>query len=43
LSYKVDVSGFRPEELKVELGNNEIVVQGEHKEQNEGIEAQSPV
>ena len=35
-NYKVDASGFRPEELKVELQGNEIVVCGEHKEQNEG-------
>jgi HSP20 family molecular chaperone IbpA len=35
-TYKVDASGFRPEELKVELQGNEIVLQGEHKEQNEG-------
>ncbi|KAI3415388.1 hypothetical protein GPALN_004996 [Globodera pallida] len=36
LSYKVNVNGFRPEEIKVELKGNEIVVQGEHREQNEG-------
>uniref|UniRef100_A0A914H2D1 SHSP domain-containing protein n=1 Tax=Globodera rostochiensis TaxID=31243 RepID=A0A914H2D1_GLORO len=36
LSYKVDVSGFRPEEVKVELKDNEIVVEGEHREQNDG-------
>ena len=36
LTYKVDVSGFRPEELKVEMQGNEIMVRGEHKEQNEG-------
>ena len=35
-TYKVDASGFRPEELKVELQGNEIVLQGEHKEQNDG-------
>uniref|UniRef100_A0A183BHY4 SHSP domain-containing protein n=1 Tax=Globodera pallida TaxID=36090 RepID=A0A183BHY4_GLOPA len=36
LSYKVDVSGFRPEEVNVELKGNEIVVEGEHREQNQG-------
>uniref|UniRef100_A0A914HGE7 SHSP domain-containing protein n=1 Tax=Globodera rostochiensis TaxID=31243 RepID=A0A914HGE7_GLORO len=36
LSYKVDVSGFRPEEIKVELKDNEIIVEGEHREQNQG-------
>uniref|UniRef100_A0A914H0H5 SHSP domain-containing protein n=1 Tax=Globodera rostochiensis TaxID=31243 RepID=A0A914H0H5_GLORO len=36
LSYKVNVNGFHPEEIKVELKGNEIVVQGEHREQNEG-------
>ena len=37
LTYKVDVSGFRPEELNVEVQGNEIVVRGEHKEQNQGL------
>uniref|UniRef100_A0A183C1R2 SHSP domain-containing protein n=1 Tax=Globodera pallida TaxID=36090 RepID=A0A183C1R2_GLOPA len=36
LSYKVDVSGFRPEEINVELKDNEIIVEGEHREQNQG-------
>ena len=37
LNYKVDVSGFRPEELNVEVQGNEIVVRGEHREQNQGV------
>uniref|UniRef100_A0A914HE98 SHSP domain-containing protein n=1 Tax=Globodera rostochiensis TaxID=31243 RepID=A0A914HE98_GLORO len=36
LSYKVDVSGFRSEEVNVELKGNEIVVEGEHREQKQG-------
>jgi HSP20 family molecular chaperone IbpA len=28
-SYKVDVTGFRPEEIKVELQGNKIVIRGE--------------
>uniref|UniRef100_A0A915MBY2 SHSP domain-containing protein n=1 Tax=Meloidogyne javanica TaxID=6303 RepID=A0A915MBY2_MELJA len=36
-TYKVDVSGFRPEELNVEIEGNEVVVTGEHfNKQNEG-------
>jgi HSP20 family molecular chaperone IbpA len=31
----VDVSGFRPEEINVEMQGNEIIVRGEHKEQND--------
>nr|CAD2167899.1 unnamed protein product [Meloidogyne enterolobii] len=29
-TYKVDVSGFRPEEVTVEIEGNEVVVTGEH-------------
>jgi HSP20 family molecular chaperone IbpA len=36
LTYQVDVSGFRPEELKVSVEGDEIVIEGEHKEQAEG-------
>uniref|UniRef100_A0A183C6I6 SHSP domain-containing protein n=1 Tax=Globodera pallida TaxID=36090 RepID=A0A183C6I6_GLOPA len=32
----VYVSGFRPEEITVELKDNEIIVEGEHREQNQG-------
>ncbi|KAF7629856.1 SHSP domain-containing protein [Meloidogyne graminicola] len=35
-TYKVDASGFRPEELKVEVHGNEIVISGEHQEKNQG-------
>ncbi|KAL3105497.1 hypothetical protein niasHT_026931 [Heterodera trifolii] len=35
LTYKVDVSGFRPEEINVEVLGNEIIVNGEHREQND--------
>ncbi|KAL3093819.1 hypothetical protein niasHT_021648 [Heterodera trifolii] len=34
-TYKVDVGGFRPEEINVEVVGNEIVVNGEHREQND--------
>uniref|UniRef100_A0A914GP17 SHSP domain-containing protein n=1 Tax=Globodera rostochiensis TaxID=31243 RepID=A0A914GP17_GLORO len=37
LAYRFDVSGFRPEQLTVELHGDEIVVKGEHKEQKEGL------
>ena len=37
LTYQVDVSGFHPDELKVDLHGDEIVIKGEHKEQNEGL------
>ncbi|KAI3414231.1 hypothetical protein GPALN_011689 [Globodera pallida] len=33
---RVYVSGFRPEEITVELKDNEIIVEGEHREQNQG-------
>jgi len=36
-TYKVDVSGFRPEEMTVEVQGNEVVITGEHREQNQGI------
>uniref|UniRef100_A0A183CQM2 SHSP domain-containing protein n=1 Tax=Globodera pallida TaxID=36090 RepID=A0A183CQM2_GLOPA len=36
LSYKVDVSGFRSEEVNVKVKGNEIVVEGEHREQKQG-------
>ena len=36
-AYKVDASGFRPEELSVEIHGNGIVIKGEHREQNRGI------
>uniref|UniRef100_A0A914LBP0 SHSP domain-containing protein n=3 Tax=Meloidogyne TaxID=189290 RepID=A0A914LBP0_MELIC len=35
-TYKVDVSGFRPEEMTVEVQGNEVVITGEHREQNQG-------
>ncbi|KAF7638993.1 SHSP domain-containing protein [Meloidogyne graminicola] len=35
-TYKVDASGFRPEELTVEVQGNEVVISGEHREKNQG-------
>nr|CAD2201777.1 unnamed protein product [Meloidogyne enterolobii] len=35
-TYKVDASGFRPEELKVEVHGNEVVISGDHREENQG-------
>jgi HSP20 family molecular chaperone IbpA len=36
LSYIADVSGYRREEISVEVQGNKILVSGEYKEQNEG-------
>jgi HSP20 family molecular chaperone IbpA len=36
-SYKVDASGFRPEELSVEVHGKEVVIKGEHIEKTERI------
>jgi len=35
-NYKVDASGFRPQELKVDVEGDDLVVRGEHREENHG-------
>jgi hypothetical protein len=36
LTYQVNVSGYRPEELNAEIQGNQLVLVGDHKEQNQG-------
>ena len=36
LTYQVNISGFHPNELSVEMEGDDIVIQGEHKEQKDG-------
>ena len=35
-SWKCNVAGYKPEELKVDLEGNQLVVRGEHEESREG-------
>lgn len=35
LTYQVNISGFHPNELSVEMEGDDIVIQGEHKEQKD--------
>lgn len=36
LTYRCSVAGYNPEELKVDIKDNELIIQGEHKSENEG-------
>uniref|UniRef100_A0A915CVJ3 SHSP domain-containing protein n=1 Tax=Ditylenchus dipsaci TaxID=166011 RepID=A0A915CVJ3_9BILA len=39
-NYRVDVSGFRPEEMNVNVEGDDIIVQGQHKSGNEDEQVQ---
>uniref|UniRef100_A0A914DNY2 SHSP domain-containing protein n=1 Tax=Acrobeloides nanus TaxID=290746 RepID=A0A914DNY2_9BILA len=34
-TYRVNIQGYRPEELKVDIEGDDMVIQGEHKEERE--------
>lgn len=36
LTYRCSVAGYNPEELKVDIKGNELIIQGEHKSESEG-------
>lgn len=36
LNFRCNVAGYRPDELKVDLEGNELVISGEHKDDSEG-------
>uniref|UniRef100_A0A914YQT9 SHSP domain-containing protein n=1 Tax=Panagrolaimus superbus TaxID=310955 RepID=A0A914YQT9_9BILA len=36
LRYRIDTRGFKPEELKVDIEGDHLVVQAEHKEEHDG-------
>jgi HSP20 family molecular chaperone IbpA len=35
--YEVDTRGFRPDELRVDIDENSIIVQGEHRKDSAGL------